>query len=79
MPLLSIEEITKEYDGIRALDRVSLKIERGSIKGLIGPNGAGKSTLFHLITGVEKPNSGKISFKEQDITSIYLTRYPALE
>ncbi|MGZ3558212.1 MAG: ABC transporter ATP-binding protein [Thermodesulfobacteriota bacterium] len=70
MPLLSIEEITKEYDGIRALDRVSLKIERGSIKGLIGPNGAGKSTLFHLITGVEKPDSGKISFKEQDITSM---------
>jgi branched-chain amino acid transport system ATP-binding protein len=70
MPLLSIEEITKEYDGIRALDRVSLKIERGSIKGLIGPNGAGKSTLFHLITGVEKPDSGKISFKERDITSM---------
>ena len=70
MSLLSIEEITKEYDGIGALDRLSLKVEQGSIKGLIGPNGAGKSTLFHLISGVEKPDSGKIYFKERDITSM---------
>ncbi len=70
MSLLSIKEIIKEYDGIRALDRVSLKLEKGSIKGLIGPNGAGKSTLFHLISGVEKPDSGKIFFKEKNITSM---------
>ncbi len=70
MSLLSIENVTKEYDGIRALDRVSLKIEKGSIKGLIGPNGAGKSTLFHLISGVEKPDSGKIYFNEREITSL---------
>lgn len=70
MPLLSIKEILKEYDGIRALDRLSLNVERGSIKGLIGPNGAGKSTLFHLITGVEKPDSGIISYKERNITSL---------
>jgi branched-chain amino acid transport system ATP-binding protein len=70
MSLLSIEQITKEYDGIRALDRVSLKVEEGSITGLIGPNGAGKSTLFHLISGVEKPDSGKILFKERDITNM---------
>lgn len=70
MSLLSIEEITKEYEGIRALDRVSLKVEEGRIKGLIGPNGAGKSTLFHLISGVEKPDSGKIHLKERDITKM---------
>ena len=70
MPLLSIEEITKEYAGIKALDRVSLIVEKGTIKGLIGPNGAGKSTLFHLITGVERPDSGKIFFKDRDITSM---------
>jgi branched-chain amino acid transport system ATP-binding protein len=70
MSLLSIEEIIKEYDGIRALDRVSLKLEKGIIKGLIGPNGAGKSTLFHLISGVEKPDSGKIYFKEKEINSL---------
>jgi branched-chain amino acid transport system ATP-binding protein len=70
MSLLSIENVTKEYDGIRALDRVSLRIEKGIIKGLIGPNGAGKSTLFHLISGVEKPDSGKIYFNEREITSL---------
>jgi len=70
MSLLSIESVNKEYDGVRALDRVSLKVEKGSIKGLIGPNGAGKSTLFHLISGVEKPDSGKIYFKEKEITDM---------
>ena len=61
MSLLIVDEITKEYDGIRALDRISLEVEKGTIKGLIGPNGAGKSTLFHLINGMEKPDSGKIA------------------
>ena len=70
MSFLSIERITKRYDGIRALDGVSLRLGKGSIKGLIGPNGAGKSTLFHLISGVEKPDSGKIYFKEREITSM---------
>jgi branched-chain amino acid transport system ATP-binding protein len=70
MSLLSIEKITKEYDGVVALDRLSLNLEQGSIKGLIGPNGAGKSTLFHLISGVEKPDSGKIYFKGSEITSM---------
>jgi len=79
MSLLSIEEITKEYDGIIALDRLSLKVERGSIKGLIGPNGAGKSTLFHLISGVEKPDSGKIYFKGSDITSMESHEYRPLD
>ncbi len=70
MSLLSIEKVSKEYDGIRALDRVSLHVEKGSITGLIGPNGAGKSTLFHLISGIEKPDSGKIYFREREITSM---------
>jgi ABC-type branched-subunit amino acid transport system ATPase component len=68
MPLLIIEDVIKEYDGIRALDHVSLKVEKGTIKGLIGPNGAGKTSLFHLISGMEKPFSGKISFKGKDIS-----------
>jgi len=69
MTLLSLDKITKEYDGVRALDQVSLQLTKGTIKGLIGPNGAGKSTLFHLISGMEKPSSGKIYFKGMDITS----------
>jgi len=68
MALLTVNEITKQYNGIRALDRISLRVEKGRIKGLIGPNGAGKSTLFYLISGMERPTSGKIYFKERDIT-----------
>jgi branched-chain amino acid transport system ATP-binding protein len=70
MPLLSIDTISKSYDGVRALHRVSLHVHKGTIKGLIGPNGAGKTTLFHLITGVERPTSGTISFQGIDITSL---------
>jgi branched-chain amino acid transport system ATP-binding protein len=70
MSILIVEQITKEYNGLRALDCVSMKVEKGVIKGLIGPNGAGKSTLFHLISGVERPDSGKIYFKDKDITNL---------
>jgi branched-chain amino acid transport system ATP-binding protein len=78
MTLLSVEEITKEYDGVRALDLVSLGVEKGTINGLIGPNGAGKSTLFHLISGMERPSSGKIIFGGKDITSMETHEISAL-
>lgn len=68
MSFLSVEEISKSYDGVMALNRVSLEVRRGTIKGLIGPNGSGKTTLFHLISGIERPSSGKIYFKGTDIT-----------
>jgi branched-chain amino acid transport system ATP-binding protein len=70
MSFLSVEEIIKSYDGVRALNRVSLHVRKGTIKGLIGPNGAGKTTLFHVISGMERPTSGNIYFKEKDITSM---------
>jgi len=70
MALLSIDTISKSYDGVRALHRISLNVDKGTIKGLIGPNGAGKTTLFHLITGLERPTSGTISFQGIDITSM---------
>ena len=70
MSLLSIDTISKSYDGVRALHQVSLHVRKETITGLIGPNGAGKTTLFHLITGVEQPTSGTISFQGIDITSM---------
>ncbi|MEJ2067742.1 MAG: ATP-binding cassette domain-containing protein, partial [Deltaproteobacteria bacterium] len=70
MSLLSIDTISKSYDGVRALNRISLHVRKGTIKGLIGPNGAGKTTLFHLITGVERPTAGTISFQGIDITAM---------
>lgn len=68
MTLLKIVRVTKKFGGIIALDNVSLDIERGSFLGLIGPNGSGKTTLVNVVTGVFKPESGKIYFKGVDIT-----------
>ncbi len=70
MAFLKIQGVTKNYEGVKALDRVSFEVKQGTIKGLMGPNGAGKSTLFHLISGIEKPDLGKIFFKEKEITSL---------
>ena len=67
-PLLVIDHISKNYDGVLALNRVSLTVRQGMIKGVIGPNGAGKTTLFHLISGLERPTAGRISFEGEDIT-----------
>ncbi|SEG88888.1 ABC transporter ATP-binding protein [Marinobacterium lutimaris] len=66
--LLSVEGLTKEFNGFCAVDNVNLKVEKGSIHALIGPNGAGKSTLFNLLTKFLDPSSGKIIFNGQDIT-----------
>jgi ABC-type sugar transport system ATPase subunit len=61
--ILSLKGITKEFPGVKALDDVSLNIERGTIHGLIGENGAGKSTLIKILGGIYQPNGGKL---EQD-------------
>jgi len=62
MPLLKIEELTKRFGGVVALDRVSFGVERGMIVSLIGPNGAGKTTLFNCVTGVVRAEEGSIQF-----------------
>jgi branched-chain amino acid transport system ATP-binding protein len=60
--LLSIENVTKRFGGVVAVDDVSLAVDRGQIAGLIGPNGAGKTTLFNLISRLYRPDSGEIRF-----------------
>jgi ABC-type sugar transport system ATPase subunit len=59
--ILSIQGITKEFDGVKVLDNVSFDLKRGEIMGLIGENGAGKSTLIKIITGIYAPSGGSLA------------------
>ncbi|MCD4721480.1 MAG: ABC transporter ATP-binding protein [Desulfobacula sp.] len=68
--MIKVNNLSKHFGGIRAVDKVNLHIKKGSITGLIGPNGAGKTTLFNLIAGLYKPTSGKIYLEEEDITGL---------
>lgn len=68
--MLKLENLTKSFGGLHAVDNCSLEIEAGRITGLIGPNGAGKTTIFNMIAGAMKPTSGRILFEGKDITGI---------
>ena len=70
MALLELDNVTKIFGGLVAVDSLSISIEKGMIYGIIGPNGAGKTTVFNCITGVYKPEKGKIIFKGKDITGL---------
>ena len=60
--ILSIQNVSKEFPGVKALDNVSINIRRGSVHGIVGENGAGKSTLMKILSGVYKKDSGKVIF-----------------
>jgi len=68
MAILTTQGLTKDFGGLRAVDSVTLDVEQGKLTSVIGPNGAGKTTLFNLITGLIKPDSGRIAFHGEDIT-----------
>jgi len=68
--LLYTETLVKIYGKRKVVDRVSLKVKQGEIVGLLGPNGAGKTTSFYMITGLIRPNSGKIFLDEEEITRL---------
>ena len=68
--ILEIQNLSRYFGALAAINALELKVFRGSITALIGPNGAGKSTLFNLITGNINPSSGKIIWKGRDITAL---------
>ena len=68
VPLLNIEGVERRFGGLLAVNDVSFELKAGEILGLIGPNGAGKSTMFNLITGVLRPDRGRIRFLGADLT-----------
>jgi branched-chain amino acid transport system ATP-binding protein len=67
---VEVGELTKAFGGLRAVDRVSLRVGVGERRVLIGPNGAGKTTLFHCITGTLRPTAGRVAFFGRDVTHL---------
>ena len=87
--LLATDKLAKEYRARRVVNGVSVSVNAGEIVGLLGPNGAGKTTTFNMVVGVVKPDEGRVSFQEHDITDLpmhlrarlgigYLTQEPSV-
>ena len=70
MALLEVQNITKDFGGLRANSDISFTLEKGKLVGLIGPNGAGKTTLFNCISGLHPLSSGRIFFDDEDISEL---------
>lgn len=69
-PILNVEDVSKSYDGFKAISDLNFYLFEGELRTVIGPNGAGKSTFFDLITGRAKPDVGRIQFFEDDLTEL---------
>lgn len=70
MALLEIQNVTKKFGGVLAVDTFSHELEQGKLYAVIGPNGAGKTTIFNLITGIYTPTEGKILFNGENISGL---------
>lgn len=68
--LLQMDNVSINFGGLAAVDRLSMSIERGEVRALIGPNGAGKSTVFNIVTGIYKPTGGKIRLLDREIQGL---------
>ena len=78
--LLEIDDVSLAFDGVRALDGVTFRVERGEVCAIIGPNGAGKSSMVNVISGLYKPASGRVRFegrelrRARDLSGLGITR-----
>jgi urea transport system ATP-binding protein len=69
-PIIRTEDVTVEFDGFRALNSLNFVVDEGELRVVIGPNGAGKTTLLDVICGQVRPVSGRVVFKQKDITGL---------
>jgi lipopolysaccharide export system ATP-binding protein len=74
MKLLKVEGLSKSFRRRKVVDSVSFSVRPGEIVGLLGPNGAGKTTTFRMTVGMLRPDSGRVSFKDQDVTRLPMYR-----
>jgi len=72
MTLLRAEEIDKKFGGIHAVRNLNVSVDNGEIVGMIGPNGSGKTTFLNILSGIYRTDTGKVSFKNEDITKLPL-------
>jgi branched-chain amino acid transport system ATP-binding protein len=77
MALLEIKNLSRNFDGILAVDNISLDVNRGETVSIIGPNGAGKTTLFNLVTGTDQPTGGDITFNGESLVGLSPDRFAA--
>jgi branched-chain amino acid transport system ATP-binding protein len=68
--MLTVAHLTKRFGGLIAVNGVDFMVRQGEVVSVVGPNGAGKTTLFNLITGVLKPNEGRVLFNDVDVTGL---------
>lgn len=66
--ILQLNKVTKNFNGMKTLDSITINVNKGEITAIIGPNGSGKTTMFNLISGFQKPDSGRIFFNDKNIT-----------
>src|SRR6185503_17217047 len=76
--LLQIQEISKAFGGVQAVNRVSLDVNQGDLLSVIGPNGAGKTSLLNMISGFYHPDSGRIVLEGSDVTDFAPSRIASL-
>ena len=74
MSLLRVENVSKQFGSLIAVNGVSMNVEPGELRAVIGPNGAGKTTFFNLISGFLTPTAGRVTFDNEDITHMLPAR-----
>src|SRR5262245_13306411 len=68
--VLELEDLSKHFGGVKAVDGVTLEVRKGDILGLIGPNGSGKSTIVNLVSGFLPPTAGRVVLDGEDVTGL---------